>query len=444
MIRIFFACLALGTVAVAASPSPTFNKDVLPILQKNCQSCHRPGEIGPSSFLTYENTRPWAKAIKGAVINRKMPPWFAEPQYGHFRDDRRLSDADIQTLVSWADSGAAEGDAKDKPAAVQWLEGWNIKPDLVFKMPKPYIIPASGTIEYTYIVVPSGLTKDTWVTAGEIRPGNRSAVHHVIAFVRPKGSLWMKDAQPGVPYVPPNRRSGGAPPAAAPGPRPSADAENSDLGNEFLVGYTPGMQPQPFDIDNSAKLIPAGADIVFEVHYTTNGKSGEDQTQVGLTLAKEPPKKRFYSFAIASPGFAIPPGDPNYEGHAAVTFSQPVRFVYMQPHMHLRGKDMTVKAVYPTGESEKLLSVPHYDFNWQVVYYEEQPLDFPKGTRVELTAHWDNSPNNKWNPDPSQTVRWGDQSWDEMLVTQAAVIIDKDVDPRTITARRAPAGGARE
>jgi mono/diheme cytochrome c family protein len=425
MTRTLLACLLLPATAVAADAPVTFNKDVLPIIQRNCQVCHRPGEIGPMSFLTYETTRPWAKAIKVAVATRKMPPWFADPAFGHFSNERRLTDSEIATLVAWADASAPEGEPSDKPAPVNFTNGWNIRPDLVFKLPKPYQVPARGTVEYTYITVSEPFKEDTWVVAGEIRPTLRSSVHHVIANVRPKGSKWMTQAQLGAePY--------------APGPTRNQDLIKANggnpavLDNEFLVGYVPGMEAQRFDLDDSAKLIPAGADIVFELHYTTNGVPGEDLTMVGLELAKSPPKRLFMSLTAAQTDLHIAPGDPNAEAKATVTFGQPVDFVYMQPHMHLRGKDMKIDARYPTGETETLLSVPRYDFNWQIVYYEKTPLRFPKGTTLELTAHWDNSAANKWNPDPTATVRWGDQSWQEMLAAPLAVIVDRSVDPKTI------------
>jgi hypothetical protein len=414
--------LAADTPATQERPV-TFNKDVLPILQKNCQTCHRPGEIGPMSFLSYESTRPWAKAMRAAVLSRKMPPWFADPAAGHFSNDRRLSDADVRTIAAWADSGALEGEDKDRPPPVQWKEGWNIQPDITFEMPVAYNIPASGTVEYTYFVVPTGLKEDTWVTMGEIRPGARSHVHHVIAYVRPPGSTWMKDATPGIPYVPPKHDNVAA--------QPNSQQLAKDV-NEFLAGYVPGMQPQRYDIDHSAKLIPAGSDIVFEVHYTANGKAAQDQTRVGLTLAKGPPEKRFITLVGRALDFAIPPGDPNYEAKAYLKFIAPVEFVEQQPHMHLRGKSMSVRMTYPTGESETILNVPRYDFNWQLVYYHDVPLRIPEGTVMEITAHWDNSPNNKWNPDPTATIRWGDQSWDEMLVNHFGVIVDRSTDVQKI------------
>lgn len=411
-----------------ASADVTFNKDVLPILQQKCQVCHRPGEIGPMPLTTFQGTRPWARAIKAAVSAKVMPPWFADPRYGHFANERRLTDEEIATLTSWVDSGAREGDEKDKPAPVTFREGWNIRPDLVFQLPKPLRIPAQGTVEYTYVAVSAPFKEDTWIAAGEIRPSDRAHVHHVIAMVRPRGSKWMAQAQLGAePW--------------APGPNRMADmvsANGSDmsaLASEFFVGYVPGMEAQRFDVDRSARLIPAGADVVLEVHYTTNGVESEDRTKVGLELAPAPPERLFMSVAAAQPGLTIAPGDPNAEAKAVVKFGQPVDLVYMQPHMHLRGKDATIEARYPDGRRETLLSVPRYDFNWQIVYYQKQALPLPKGTELHVTGHWDNSVANKWNPDPTATVRWGDQSWQEMLSAPMGVIVDRTVDPKTVIER---------
>jgi hypothetical protein len=419
------ASLALPTLARA---DVTYYKDALPILQKHCQACHRPGEIGPMPFMTFEGTRPFARAIKAAVASKKMPPWFADPSYGHFANEKRLSDAEIATLTAWADAGAPAGDRTDAPPPMTFRDGWNIRPDVVFEMPRPMAIPAKGTVEYTYIAVSAPFKEDTWVSAGEIRPSDRSHVHHVIAMVRPKGSKWMKQAQLGAePW--------------APGPTRQLDmlkenaGDASVLTSEFLVGYVPGMEAQRFDIDQSAKLIPAGADIVLEVHYTANGKEGVDQTKVGLELAPAAPKRLFMSIGAAQPGLVIAPGDANAEAKASLKFGQDVDLVYMQPHMHLRGKDMRIDARLPGGEQRTLLNVPRYDFNWQIVYYHQKPVRLPKGTELHVTAHWDNSAGNKWNPDPTATVRWGDQSWQEMLTAPMAVIVDRTIDPKTVVER---------
>jgi mono/diheme cytochrome c family protein len=424
------AILAMPSLAADTKAGVTFNKDILPILQQYCQSCHRPGEIGPMPLLTYEGTRPWAKSIKTAVVTRKMPPWFADPQYGHFANDRRLSDADVATLAAWVDAGAPEGDAKDKPAPMKWTEGWNIQPDVIVEMPKPYVVPATGVIEYTYFVVPAPFKKDTWVIDGEVRPGNRSVVHHASVHVRPPGSQWLKDAKPGEPYVPPK---------SAPGEVPKdSNGQPVNVSNEWLLGYVPGVHGEYFDpAHRAAKLIPGGADLVFEMHYTPNGKTaGEDLTKVGFVLAKEPPEHRLLTVPVANMDFAIPPGDANYAGHADAVFDKPVQLVYSQPHMHLRGKDMDIRLIYPTGESDMLVSVPHFDFGWQLVYYEDKPILVPKGTRIALSAHWDNSANNRYNPDPSVTVRWGDQTWDEMIFAWVGVIADRDDTLDTVMAVR--------
>lgn len=418
------AALLLAVSAVAADAgldSVTFDKDVLPILQEHCQTCHRPGEAAPMALIDYNGVRPWAKAIKAAVLARKMPPWLADPKIGHFKNDRRLSDEDVRTISEWVDAGAPEGDAKDKPPPLTWTEGWSIRADEIFQMPEPYVVPAKDTLAYVYMVIPTGFTRDTWVTAAEIRPGARSLVHHALAVVRPRGSTWMKDAKPFVPYIPPESANDGSPEANDP------LADPVSMVYELLAAYAPGQQAERFDLDHSAKLIPAGADIVLQLHYTANGKSAmEDITRVGIEIAPETPLKRFMSAVANGWKWSIPPGDPSYEGHARLTFGEPVELVFMQPHMHLRGKDMTIEIIYPNGKTETLLSVPRYDFNWQILYYLQQPLHLPMGTKVEVTAHWDNSANNPQNPDPTKTVVWGNQSWDEMLSVPMGVIVDRD------------------
>lgn len=435
------ACAGLAAAAGAEKPA-TFDKDVLPVLQKNCQGCHRPGEVAPMSFLTYQDTRPWAKAIKAAVLSRKMPPWFADPKFGHFLNDRRLSDADVKTLVSWVDGGAAEGSAKDKPAPVEFMEGWNIKPDVVIGMPNAFEVPASGILEYQYVVVPTHFDKDMWVSAAEVRPGNRSVMHHVIVYVRPPGSRYLSEAQPGIPFVPVHyeRDENGAairrirPPQAA---NPGQPRQDPMAGVELLTAYVPGLQAQRFDepVADAAKFVPAGSDLVFQLHYTTNGKAASDQTKVGIQFASAPPKYRYLTSNATQHDFEIPPNDPNYETHSQVTFNVAAQLVWLMPHMHLRGKDFLFQAVYPTGETETLLSVPKYSFNWQLGYEESKPLLLPKGTRIECTAHHDNSANNPANPNPNVTVRWGDQSWEEMMMGFFSVVVDANVKPQDILVR---------
>ncbi len=401
--------------ATAGGSTVTFNKDVAPILQTHCQSCHRPGETAPMSLLTYKQVRPWAKAIKEAVALKKMPPWFADPHYGTWANDRSLAKADIDTIARWVDSGAQEGDAKDAPIPVKFIDGWNIsKPDMVLEMPVDYRVPASGTIDYQYIMIPGNFTEDKWVRMAEVRPGNRAVVHHVIAFVRPPGSNWMKDAQPGVPFVPKKGEKGSG------GPQ-----------GEFLVGFAPGVVPEIME-PGQAKLIKAGSDIVFQMHYTANGKEATDRSSIGLVFANEPPRERIYTLAASTNKFSIPAGDPNYRIDSQFELGHEAKIVSFLPHMHLRGKDFEYRVKYPDGHVETILSVPHYSFSWQLSYFPKQDLILPAGAVIECTAHYDNSANNPDNPDPSKVVRPGDQSWDEMMIGFFDVAIDPQMEPKKL------------
>lgn len=397
-----FAGLILATAAFAADVPVTFNKNFLPILQQNCQTCHRPGEIGPMPLLTYQEARPWAKAIKAAVASKQMPPWFADPKYGQFANNRSLSAADIQTLIAWADAGAPKGDAKDRPAPVKFIDGWNIpQPDLVVEMPTDYEVPARGTIEYTYVIVHTGFTEDRWVQSMEVRPGNRAVVHHANVYIRRPGSQWLREYPVNVPFVPDEQKTSSS--AGAP------------LLDENVAGFTPGKQTVVLT-PGEAKLIPAGSDIVFQMHYTSNGQPGKDRTKIGFVFAKTAPEKRVARIAAVNNTFVIPPGASDYRVEASTTLQSDSVLVSLKPHMHLRGKWMEFRAVYPTGEKEILLSVPQYSFNWQLEFMLTQPKTLPKGTRLEVSAGFDNSTNNRYNPDPTKAVRWGDQSWEEMAI----------------------------
>jgi hypothetical protein len=412
------AAAVLAPGADTATPSSvTFHKDVLPVLQRNCQGCHRPGEAAPMSLLRYSEARPWAKAIKEAVLSKRMPPWFADLAHGKFSNDRSLSRAEISTLVAWADSGAKEGDPKDALPPRKFLEGWNIGlPDLVVEMPNEYVVPAAGTIEYTYYVLPMNLTEDRWVQMAEVRPGNRAVVHHVIAFIRGPNSKWLREAKPGEPYVPRKRTT--------------PDGQRRDEGQgggEFLVGYAPGTVPEVLK-PGEGKLIKAGSDVVFQMHYTANGKAAADKTKVGVIFAKEPPAQRVLTAAAQNRKFVIPAGAPNHRVDAEITFQDSAILTAFLPHMHLRGKSFEYRLVYPTGESQILLRVPKYDFNWQLSYYLEKPLLLTKGTKIECTAYFDNSPNNPANPNPNTEVRWGDQSWEEMMIGFFDLAIDVKAD----------------
>ncbi|MGH9558188.1 MAG: c-type cytochrome, partial [Bryobacteraceae bacterium] len=342
-----FACAAIAAAAPATS-RPTFYKDVLPVLQKNCQTCHRPGEAGPMSFLYYESTRPWAKSIKDAVATKKMPPWFADPQYGHFANNRSLAQSDIDTLVAWVDTGANAGNPADAPQPITFTEGWSIgKPDVVFQMPKAFDVPASGTLDYRYVILHTNFTEDKYVQLAEARPSDREHVHHIIAFIRESGSPWLKGAPAGVAFVPDKNGEGGG------------------FGGDFLAGYAPGTIPDRLK-PGQAKLIKAGSDIVVQLHYTADGKPGEDRSKVGLIFSKETPSERVLTLAAADHKFVIPAGDPDYRVDSRVTLQHDSTLTMMLPHMHLRGKNFSYRVVFPDGKTRELLYVPHYSFSWQL------------------------------------------------------------------------------
>jgi hypothetical protein len=429
--------LVLGTAAAAADSAPaTFNKDVLPILQKNCQSCHRPGQVAPMSFLTYDTARPWAKAMKVAVLTKKMPPWFADPQFQHFANERSLKPGEIETIAKWADGGAPEGSPKDAPPAVNWpKDGWEIQPDIVVNGPETKVPahPKNNVIEWMYVTVPSGVTQDTWITSMQVRPSEPSVTHHICVYFKPH----TDDVEYNKPvwYDRP-RDENGAALATAAGINGRGLPPSTTAGSNGIEGcYVPGQLSQDYRTHGAAKLFKASTDIVFQLHYTPNGKDVIDRPQIGFTVAKERPKRVYVSFGISSPSdaksFAIPPNDPNWASPPAeVQFKQDVDLVWMFPHMHVRGKDMTYRLVYPDGKTETILNVPHYDFNWQLGYDLAQPVHIPKGTKLVVTAHYDNSVNNKFNPDSNKTVYYGDMTWEEMMFPFFSVVVDQGVDPR--------------
>jgi hypothetical protein len=415
--------LVIGILCASACIAATFTKDVAPVLQKNCQGCHHPGEAAPFSLLTYEEARPWAKAMKEAVLLKKMPPWYADPHYGKFSNDRSLTQKEIDTIAAWADAGAPQGDVKDMPAPLNFVEGWSIpKPDIVFGFPHAFEIPATGTLEYQKVVVPSGFTEDKWVQFAEARPDDRARVHHMILFIREPGSHWLRDAKPGVFFV-------------APKAKEDDSTDTSALPSDFLVGYAPGQPPEILP-PGQAKLIKAGSDFVLEIHYTTNGTASTDRSKFGLVFAKEPPKQRVLTLSATNGKFKIPPGAPNHRVDSEFEVGAPVTLASLHPHMHGRGKDFEYRVVYPTGESETLLSVPRYNWHWQLWYNLDKPIVLPKGTKIQCTAHFDNSPNNPDNADPTKEVTWGDQSWDEMMVGFFNLVFDANMPVQDILRKR--------
>jgi hypothetical protein len=366
-------------------------------------------------LLTYPQTRPWAKAIREAVLLKKMPPWFAEPGYGPFSNDRTLTEDEIDTLVRWADAGAPEGDAKDSPPLRHWIEDWNIpKPDLVLEMPAPFPLPASGDVEYQYIVVPTGFEQDKWVEMAELRPGNRAVVHHAVVYIREPGSTWLEDAKPGVPYVPPGRT-------------PRERLLNGSTTSDILLVYAPGNVPEKWP-PGSAKLVKAGSDLVFQMHYTPNGRAVNDQTRVGLVFARTVPDRRVITLQLGNDHFVIPPGHPDYRVAAWGTLPNDAMLLSLFPHMHLRGKSFEYNLVETGGRRRTLLRVNPYNFHWQLSYRFAQPLALPAGTELECVAYFDNSRNNPNNPDPDDAVRFGPQSWEEMMIGFFDVAVDARTD----------------
>jgi hypothetical protein len=393
--KLCLAGLGLGSMLAIAGPAaPVFSNDVAPILFKHCVECHRAGEAAPMPLTSYKEVRPWAKAIRDRVVARTMPVWLADPHYGTFRNDPRLSQIEIDTIARWVACGAPEGDAKDTPALPKFEAGWRLgKPDLIIDMGTDFEVPAEGVLPYKSFTVPSGFTEDKWISGAEVRPGNSAVVHHLTVFIHEPGDL----------------------------------AENHDITDTVIDGYTPGRPPTGFQ-PGTAKLVKAGSSFRFWVHYTPNGKASKDRSYMGLYFAKEPVKYRVFTAGATTVFFEIPPGDPNYEVKTSWTASENVQLTGLAPHMHLRGKDFKYTITYPDGRHEVLLYVPKYDFNWQLQYDFKDYLNIPKDARIDCVAHFDNSANNRVNPDPAAEVRWGEQTWDEMMMGMILYAVPTEVE----------------
>ncbi len=430
-----YLAFSVFTASLAMGQMPTFYKDVAPVLEKHCQECHRPGEIAPMSLLTYNDARPWAKSIKEAVLTHKMPPWFADPHVGKFANDRSLTQAEINTLVGWVEGGAKPGEAKDAPAPLSFTEGWTIgKPDMVLDTGVDFKVPAKGTIDYTYFVAPTGFSEDKWIKDLEVLPGNKTLVHHIVLYARPKGSKFVSDAVPGVPFVPNNEQNGGQRERPAQTDRASLYGINGGA-YEMVSVYVPGGVAYK-TLAGQARLIPAGSDLIFQIHYTASGKERMDRSRVGITFAKEAPRERVVNAFIMNNTLRIPPGDGNHRVDGKVTLQQTVKLQTMFPHMHVRGKSFEYTATLPDGETKVLLDVPKYNFNWQLTYALDQPVTLPAGTVLQATAYYDNSANNPYNPDPAKEVYWGDQTWDEMLAGFVDFAIPVGMNPADIARPR--------
>ena len=402
----------------------TYTKDIAPILYERCSTCHHPGDIAPMSLMTYVETRSWAKAIREAVVTRRMPPWYADSRYGTFRNDPRLSDSEIKLIIEWVDGGAHQGDSADLPAPPVVSQNWRIgKPDLIIPIPEEHLVDPRAKDDYRVLMSTVEIKQDIWIKAIELQPGNRRVVHHAHVFFIPRAvaqpsatSLLAKYAyhedgtgplrmRTDAPVVDDACRYFGQ--GAPPDMKPSG---NSETLTTFVPGRAPEIYPSGY-----ARLIPAGSRIGFQIHYASGiGTVEKDRTRVGFVFADGPPQKVLRRLDLENILFQIPPGAPNHEVTFCYDFTENVRLLSLTPHMHLRGKDMMWELMRPDALKETLLLVPRYDFNWQIEYQFGEPVTVPAGSRLIVTAHFDNSPNNRANPDPSKPVRWGEPTLDEM------------------------------
>lgn len=395
-------------IAAKAGTVPTFNKDVAPILYKNCATCHRPGEVAPFSLLSYQDARKRARQIAMVTSDGFMPPWKADEGEEKFDDARRLTSAQLELLRRWSEAGAPEGNKADLPPAPKFTDGWQLgTPDAVLQPDAAYNLEAEGDDVYRCFVIPTNYDEDRYVAAMEVRPGNRPIVHHVIAYLDTTGRARQKDEEAAGPgYT--SFGGIGVPPSGA------------------LGGWAPGLVSRRAP-DGTGILLPKGADIVLQVHYHKSGKPETDLTKIGLYFAKGPVDKRIRTMLVVRRTLNIPAGEANYTTSASRAVPRDITVLSVTPHMHLLGKEMAVTASLPDGAEKKLVHVNDYDFNWQTIYAFKDPLKLPAGTRLNLTARYDNSTNNPANPtNPPKTVTWGEQTTDEMCIAFLNYTVDAE------------------
>jgi hypothetical protein len=398
IVSIGYALVPRAGVFAAPERPPTFSRDVAPILYAKCVTCHRAGEVAPMALLTYEDARPWARSIKNKVVARQMPPWFADPRVGAFANDPSLSEAEIATITRWVDEGAPQGDAKDLPTPPQFTDGWQLgEPDQIIELPEVQI-PASGGDYFPTPNITPDLKEDRWIRAIEIRPSNRRVTHHSVIFST------------------------------------NASALNGsglfDVLGVWAVGTPATVYPE-----GNGRWIRKGQALRTNLHYHPNGTPQVDRTRIGLYFGKGELKKEVVAALAGNVTFSIPPGAQNFELRAVYMVDQDINVVSYFPHMHLRGKDMQLTATYPDGRQETLLNVPAYDFAWQLFYYPKSRIALPKGTRVDLVAHYDNSTANRNNPDPTKAVTFGEASTSEMMFGMFEFTSDVGVSPTPTTPR---------
>jgi len=401
--------LALAAPAAPAAPAartaadteaaaqPTFSRDVAPILAERCVSCHRPGDIAPMALRTYDEVRPWVKSIRKVVEQGEMPPWHADPAYGRFENDRRLTDAERDTLLRWIKQGAARGGTVAAVAAgLDEGEGkWRLgAPDLAIQF-EAVELPAGGPDQFRDLVQSYPLEEDRWVSAVEIAAGDRRVVHHVIVYVLEEGQQ-------------------------AP--------------NGWLGAWAAGMEPMIFP-EGTGRLLKKGSRLIANMHYHPTDEATSDSTTIGVHFLDAEPEKELVNLWVQNSSFKIPAGAAEHEVRSSYTFRQDSVVHALLPHMHYRGKDFTYTAVYPDGRREVLLRVPAYDFNWQTVYHLAEPLELPEGTRIECVAHYDNSTKNAANPDPTKDVTFGNESFDEMMIGFVDYTVKEGLRPISVEER---------
>jgi hypothetical protein len=377
----------------------TFNKQIGPIIYNNCSSCHRPGEAAPFSLLSYQDVAPKARMIAAVTSSHQMPPWKAEPASYSYRDERRLTDAQIQLIQAWVKQGMPEGKPEDRPAPPKFASGWMLgEPDLVVEMPAGFHVPADGPDIYRNIVIPLGLTEDKWVTAIDMRPSARSVVHHVLYFGDPTGNIHnhpQEGAEPGFSGM----RAGGA--------------------TVPLGGFAVGAQPHFFP-DGLALEVAKSSDLVIQYHFHPTGKAEIEKSTVALYFAKTPPERKLISVQLPPvyslfEGLKIAPGEKDYVVRDSYTLPVDMDAVGVGAHAHYLGKKLKLTATLPSGETKIMLMIGDWDFAWQDRYFFQQAVPLPKGTRLDAEVHWDNSAENPHNPSsPPIAVTWGEQSKDEM------------------------------
>ncbi|REK08969.1 MAG: hypothetical protein DWQ37_19080 [Planctomycetota bacterium] len=378
-------CLIGRNLQPVADSEVTYSNQIARIMNANCVFCHREGQIAPFTLTNYEEVAGWASMINEVVQLQRMPPWHANQEYGHFKNDARLSDSDKELIAKWVDAGAPEGDPADLPEPPQFAEGWMIPEpeEVVYMRDEAFDVPATGVVDYQHFVVDPGWKEDRWIAAIEPRPGNPAIVHHILLFVLPPSGNMM----------------GGL-----------------GSGNDFLGAYAPGLRPEPLK-PGLARFVPAGSKLIFQMHYTPNGSEQKDRSYCGFVFADpETVKQEVRVSSAVNAVFQIPPGDSSFPVNARYIFHEDTHLLTMMPHMHLRGKAFRYEAVYPDGSKEVLLDVPNYDFCWQTHYRLAEPKFLPRGTRMDCYAVFDNSEDNLNNPDPTKTIGFGDQTWDEMMI----------------------------